>query len=327
MLNSFPRLRRRHSVISLLFNNDLINIIGGHIVLSHCKQAWPNIIIITKGTSLMIVKCEDVFVNSLTGEIINPLDYCLPEGYDVSPAVTEALTGLPLKGTYTTTGEIKKGKGRKPKVLVNKYCSLFQNLERKDVRTTTGEIKSVAILPSVIDDVVTGALRLNEGGDNTTVPRNQLLFVLAHLETLSVESIQSLFTAKRELKGDAAPGISYCRYILRKCESVINSLSYHIERGNFSQRTSFDFAQDAKDYEKYGCVPSCVISPAPFTKGDKEIIRKLAIEGKLIEADKYVKAVSDAQDKLMKKFSAPTLKQIEAEMNAEFPYDPYIRQY
>ena len=275
----------------------------------------------------MIVKCEDVFVDSLTGEIINPLDYCLPEGYDVSPAVTEALTGLPLKGTYTTTGEIKKGKGRKPKVLVNKYCSLFQNLERKDVRTTTGEIKSVAILPSVIDDVVTGALRLNEGGDNTTVPRNQLLFVLAHLETLSVESIQSLFTAKRELKGDAAPGISYCRYILRKCESVINSLSYHIERGNFSQRTSFDFAQDAKDYEKYGCVPSCVISPAPFNKGDKEIIRKLAIEGKLIEADKYVKAVSDAQDKLMKKFSAPTLKQIEAEMNAEFPYDPYIRQY
>lgn len=52
----------------------------------------------------MIVKCEDVFVDSLTGEIINPLDYCLPEGYDVSPAVTEALTGLPLKGTYTTTG-------------------------------------------------------------------------------------------------------------------------------------------------------------------------------------------------------------------------------
>ena len=92
----------------------------------------------------MIVKCEDVFVNSLTGEIINPLDYCLPEGYDVSPAVTEALTGLPLKGTYTTTGEIK----------------------------------SVAILPSVIDDVVTGALRLNEGGDNTTVPRNQLLLFL-----------------------------------------------------------------------------------------------------------------------------------------------------
>ena len=87
----------------------------------------------------MIVKCEDVFVDSLTGEIINPLDYCLPEGYDVSPAVTEALTGLPLKGTYTTTGEIKKGKGRKPKVLVNKYCSLFQNLERKDVRNTTGE--------------------------------------------------------------------------------------------------------------------------------------------------------------------------------------------
>ena len=82
----------------------------------------------------MIVKCEDVFVDSLTGEIINPLDYCLPEGYDVSPAVTEALTGLPLKGTYTTTGEIKKGKGRKPKVLVNTYCSLFQNLERKDVR-------------------------------------------------------------------------------------------------------------------------------------------------------------------------------------------------
>lgn len=160
----------------------------------------------------MIVKCEDVFVDSLTGEIINPLDYCLPEGYDVSPAVTEALTGLPLKGTYTTTGEIKKGKGRKPKVLVNKYCSLFQNLERKDVRTTTGEIKSVAILPSVIDDVVTGALRLNEGGDNTTVPRNQLLFVLAHLETLSVESIQSLFTAKRELKGDAAPRITQCMH-------------------------------------------------------------------------------------------------------------------
>ncbi|SCA36265.1 Uncharacterised protein [Klebsiella quasipneumoniae] len=24
----------------------------------------------------MIVKCEDVFVDSLTGEIINPLDYC-----------------------------------------------------------------------------------------------------------------------------------------------------------------------------------------------------------------------------------------------------------
>ncbi|WP_228741725.1 hypothetical protein [Klebsiella quasipneumoniae] len=239
----------------------------------------------------MIVKCEDVFVDSLTGEIINPLDYCLPEGYDVSPAVTEALTGLPLKGTYTTTAEIKKGKGRKPKEILNPYCSIFQNLERKDVRTTTAEIKSVAILPSVIDDVVTGALRLNEAGDNTTVPRNQLLFVLAHLESLSVESIQRLFTAKRELKGDAIPGERYCRYILRKCESVIRSLSYHIERGNFSQRTSFDFAQDAKDYEKYGCVPSCVISPAPFTKGDKEIIRKLAIEGKLVEADKYLKVV------------------------------------
>jgi hypothetical protein len=114
---------------------------------------------------------------------------------------------------------------------------LFQNLERKDVRTTTGEIKSVAILPSVIDDVVTGALRLNEGGDNTTVPRNQLLFVLAHLETLSVESIQSLFTAKRELKGDAAPvsaiAATSCVNVkasLTACHIILNavtSLSVH----------------------------------------------------------------------------------------------------
>lgn len=79
----------------------------------------------------MIVKCEDVFVNSLTGEIINPLDYCLPEGYDVSPAVTEALTGLPLKGTYTTTGEIKKGKGRKPKVLVTRIAPSSKTLSIK----------------------------------------------------------------------------------------------------------------------------------------------------------------------------------------------------
>ena len=43
----------------------------------------------------MIVKCEDVFVDSLTGEIINPLDYCLPEGYDVSPDPTRVIWTQP----------------------------------------------------------------------------------------------------------------------------------------------------------------------------------------------------------------------------------------
>ncbi|HHR1496142.1 TPA: hypothetical protein ACS3J5_000164 [Klebsiella michiganensis] len=280
----------------------------------------------------MICNTGKFFVDTTTGEIVNPSPYCLSEGYDVSPAVTEALTGLPLKETYTTTSEIKKGKGRKPKVIDNPYCSLFQNLERKDISskknlTTTSEIKSVAILPSVIDDVFTGALRLKEPGANTEVPRNQLLFVMSHLESLSVESIQALFTAKRELRGDDVPGERYCRYILRKCESVINSLSYHIERGNITKTTSFDFAQDAKDYEKYGCVPSCVISPAPFTKGDKEMIRKLAIEGKLKEADEYVQHISEIQARMVKRFTVPTMRQIEAEMKAEFPYDPYTEQY
>jgi hypothetical protein len=280
----------------------------------------------------MICNTGKFFVDTTTGEIVNPSPYCLSEGYDVSPAVTEALTGLPLKESYTTTALIKKGKGRKPKVIDNPYCSIFQNLERKDVSfkenlTTTALIKSVAILPSVIDDVFTGALRLNEEGDNTMVPREQLLFVMSHLESLSVESIQALFTAKRELKGDDVPGVRYCQYILRKCESVINSLSYHIERGNITKSTSFDFAQDAKDYEKYGCVPSCLISPVPFTKGDKAMIQKLAIEGKLKEANAYVQHVSEIQTRMVKRFTVPTMRQIETEMKAEFPYDPYAEQY
>lgn len=79
----------------------------------------------------MIVKCEDVFVDSLTGEIINPLDYCLPEGYDVSPAVTEALTGLPLKGTYTTTGEIKRVKGVSLKCLSTRIAPSSKTLSVK----------------------------------------------------------------------------------------------------------------------------------------------------------------------------------------------------
>ncbi|MGU3429989.1 hypothetical protein [Enterobacter hormaechei] len=276
----------------------------------------------------MIKNFGSYFLDTSTGEVVDPTPYCLPYEYDVSPAVTEALIGLPLKETLTTTALIKKGRGRKPKVIDNPYCSIFQNLERKDVSskktlTTTALIKSVAILPSVIDDVFTGALRLNEEGDNTMVPREQLLFVMSHLESLTVESIQSLFTAKRELKGDNVPGIRYCQYIIRKCESVINSLSYHIERGNITKATSFDFAQDAKDYDKYGCLPSCVISPAPFTKGDREMIQKLSSKGKLKEVDAYVSSVSKAQKRMVLRVTVPSLRSIEMEMIREFPYDPY----
>ena len=57
------------------------------------------------------------------------------------------------------------------------------------------------------------------------------------------------------------------------------------------------------------------------------MIRKLAIEGKLKEADEYVQHISEIQARMVKRFTVPTMRQIEAEMKAEFPYDPYTEQY
>lgn len=276
---------------------------------------------------------EGFFVDTSTGELVDPYEYgCLPPDYDVSNAVEMALTGLPLKETLTTTALIKSGRGRKPKVIDNPYCSIFQNLERKDVSskktlTTTALIKSVAILPSVIDDLFTGALRLNEEGDNTMVPREQLLFVMSHLESLSAENIQKLFTAKRKLKGDDVPGIRYSQYLLRKCKSVIESLSYHIERGNIEKNSAFDFNQDAADNAKYGCIPNCVIAPAPFTEGDRMVIRRMALAGNTVAADAYIQKVADTQKRMIERVAIPSVKQIEKEMLSEFPYDPYLSEY
>lgn len=276
----------------------------------------------------MIKIIEGFFVDTSTGELVDPYEYgCLPSDYDVSSAVEMALTGLPLKETYTTTSEIKSGRGRKPKVIDNPYCSIFLNLDRKDLYTTTSEIKSVAVMPAVIDDVVTGALRLKEAGANTEVPQGQLLFILAHLDTLSVELIQELLTAKRALKGDDVPGERYCRYLLRKCESVIESLSYHIERGNIEKNSAFDFNQDAADYAKYGCIPNCVIAPAPFTEGDRMVIRRMALAGNTVAADAYIQKVADTQRRMIERVAIPSVKQIEKEMLSEFPYDPYLSEY
>ncbi|MCK6817496.1 hypothetical protein L8T02_02030 [Enterobacter chengduensis] len=276
----------------------------------------------------MIKTIEGFFVDTSTGELVDPYEYgCLPPDYNVSNAVEMALTGLPLKETLTTTSEIKSGRGRKPKVIDNPYCSIFQNLERKDLYTTTSDIKSVALLPSVIDDVVTGALRLNTDGGNTEIPRNQLLFVLSHLERLSVESVSSLLTAKRALKGDDVPGERYCRYLLRKCESVIESLSYHIERGNIEKNSAFDFNQDAADNAKYGCIPNCVIAPAPFTEGDRMVIRRMALAGNTVAADAYIQKVADTQKRMIERIAIPSVRQIENEMRLEFPYDPYLSEY
>ncbi|MCW5003869.1 hypothetical protein M7963_20345 [Enterobacter roggenkampii] len=276
----------------------------------------------------MIKMIEGLFVDVSTGEIVDPYDYgCLPPDYDVSNAVEIALTGLPLKETYTTTALIKSGRGRKPKAIDNPYCSVFQNLARKEVLTTTGEIKTVAVMPSVIDDLVAGALRLKEGADNTEIPQGQLLFILAHLPTLSVEIIQELLSAKRILWKKDVPGIRYCQYLLRKCESVIESLSYHIERGNIEKNSAFDFNQDAADYAKYGCIPNCVIAPAPFTEGDRMVIRRMALAGNTVAADAYIQKVADTQRRMIERVAIPSVKQIEKEMLSEFPYDPYLSEY
>ena len=237
---------------------------------------------------------EGFFVDTSTGELVDPYEYgCLPPDYDISNAVEMALTGLPLKETLTTTSEIK----------------------------------SVAVLPSVIDDVVTGALRLNTDGGNTEIPRNQLLFILSHLERLSVKSVSSLLTAKRSLKGDDMPGERYCRYLLRKCESVIKSLSYHIERGNIEKNSAFDFNQDATDNAKYGCIPNCVIAPAPFTEGDRMVIRRMALAGNTVAADAYIQKVAETQKRMIERIAIPSVRQIENEMRLEFPYDPYLSEY
>lgn len=257
----------------------------------------------------MLKLIGDVFIDTSTGEIVNPLDYgCLPDDYDVSNAVTEALTGIPQECSNTTTGEIKLRRGRKAKTLANPYCSLFQNLERKDL-TTTGEIKtkSVAIMPSVLDDLFTGTLRLNTEGDNTVVSCNQLLFVLAHLEHLSVESITELFTAKRALKGDVIPGVSYCRYLLRKCETVINSIGYHLEKGSLKVDSSFNFQQDYKAFNTYGSLPFVAMAKATFTEGDRELIRCSAKIGKLKIADAYIKEVSEHQTRMIERIKLPSL--------------------
>lgn len=272
----------------------------------------------------MLKLIGDVFIDTSTGEIINPLDYgCLPDDYDVSNAVTEALTGIPQEGS-NTTAEIKSGRGRKPKTLVNHYCSLFQNLERKDL-TTTAEIKtkSVAVMPSVLDDIFTGALRLNTDRDNTEIPREQLLFVLAHLEHLSVESITELFTAKRALKGDDIPKERYCRYLLRKCETVINSIGYHLDKGSMKVDSSFDFRQDYKAFNTYGSLPFVAMAKASFTEGDREVIRRLAKAGRLEEAYEYIKGVSEQLERMIERINLPSLNQVEREMIKEFPYDPY----
>lgn len=273
----------------------------------------------------MIKNLGDVFIDTSTGEIVDSTPYCVSSDLDINQVVTEALTGVPEK-ILTTTALIKQGKGRRPKVIYNPYASIFQNLPRRDYVNAEGVTKSVPVMNGTLGDIVDGALRLNEGTDNTVIPVGQIVFVLSHMESLSVDNIKELFTARRALKGDNIPNKRYCQYLLRKCESVISSVSYHFERGSLDMKAEFSIEQDAKDHANYGKEPSRILSPIAFTETDRKIIRGYVLKGLHEQATAYIKGITETYQRYVARVEKATSVKREIVYAEDFKNDPYVTE-
>ncbi|EFE95650.1 hypothetical protein [Serratia odorifera] len=232
----------------------------------------------------MIKWLGDVAVDTATGEV---LDYQLPPciNDDVSAIAKGVVDELFLNGVYTNAEINKETRGRKPKAIDNPFMSYFAGLHWNE---GFGKYD----MPYLLDDVIYGAC--NSHTNNTRIPVNQLIIVMAHLSLLSTQSIQEMLSKRRVIKEEGVLGERYCRSILAACESLIKSMGYYLEIGrlNLSGNTTFIFEIDAKAYHKYRYSPTCSIASRPFTEGEKEYIRRLSTIGMVSRIKNYVHEVN-----------------------------------
>jgi len=231
----------------------------------------------------MIKWLGDIAVDTATGEI---LDYRLPfcTNDDVSAIAKGVVDELLLNGVYTTSEINVETRGRKPKQIDNPFMGYFTGLH-------WNEDSGKYAMPYLLNDIIYGAC--NTHTVNTRIPVNQLITVMSHLSLLSTHSIKKMLSKRRVIKEEGALGERYCRSILAACESLIKSMTYYIEKGqlDLSDNTAFIFHTDAKAYYKYRYSPTCNAALRPFTKGEKEHIRRLSTIGMVSRINNFINEV------------------------------------
>lgn len=254
-----------------------------------------------------------------TGEIINETLDILPNGYDVTDSVMEVLTDL-FGEPLNTTAEIKsETRGRKAKGVANPYASYFANVQYDE---NTGKSN----MNSTLDDLVYSASTVSSG--NTRIPVKQLVYVMRS-EDLSTKGVQGTLGKRRVIKGESSPKERYCRDVLSAAEHLIKRVDIYESMGriNLNDGYGFSFKTDSEDYGRSQGLVYALLCPIDFTEGDKATLRSLALKGDVATMERCINSISEQATRMIQRIQGRQIsndsKLAYAELNAEFPYQPY----
>lgn len=154
----------------------------------------------------------------------------------------QIISKIDLDGFKEEVRMKNESRGRKPRVVVNHWHSVLQNV-------------SYSELNPWVDDVLTGAGRLSTG--NSRVSGEMIFALLKGVYYITTSQIKSFLNRKRIVSGEFVDSDRYCQWLSTCMVSAIKSLDYHTERGKLicnpvEVDTSFDVDEDAMNYKTYG---------------------------------------------------------------------------
>lgn len=277
-------------------------------------------------TMIKMIKIDGIMnaVDTATGEIVNHSFPVLPEAYNTTPAVESVLFGdAEIKGivsnisTSLKDGEKKETRGRKAKLVVNPFASLFANASYNE---DTGECS----LGSKMEDVLYSIASLSTG--NTRIPVKQLMYVLK-CEELSTKAVQEHLNKRRALhpSDEEEIGERYAQSLVRSAECVVKRLQDPESASVFEDMPScaFNFEVDTVAYTRSEGTSNAVVCPIEFTEGDKETLRRLAIAGLDAQLESHIEQITQQSGRMMRRIEGQVvpLEQVYEAISNEFPYE------
>lgn len=275
---------------------------------------------------IKMVKIDGIMnaVDTTTGEIVNHSFPALPDAYNTTPAVESVLFGdAETKGIVTNIstslkdGEKKETRGRKAKLVVNPFASLFANASYNE---DTGECS----LGSKMEDVLYSVASLSTG--NTRIPVKQLMYVLK-CEELSTKTVKEHLNKRRALRpsDEEEIGERYAQSLVRTAECVVKRLQDPESASIFEDMPScaFNYEVDSVAYTRSEGMSKAVLCPVEFTEGDKETIRRLAIAGLDAQIESHIQKVTEQSGRMMQRIQGHVVpfEQVYEAISNEFPFE------
>lgn len=259
-------------------------------------------------------------VDTTTGEIVNDAFPVLPDAFDITRAVDIALFGdADTEAVIHPTSEMKKEtRGRKTKVTINPYASLFANVSYDE---DTGECS----LGKKMDDLLYSVSTTAE--ESTRIPVKQLIYVMKNVE-LSTKTIQASINKRRALKVGETIGERYARILRNAADILIRRLGEpeNHDAIQLDSGMSYCFEADTARYTHSDGTSKAVVCPVEFTEGDKETIRRLAIAGLDAQIESHIQKVTEQSGRMMQRIQGEIvpLEQVYEAVTNEFPYEVVV---